>query len=187
MKSAGLVLLLIFPLSAKAVFLDCAFFDGFQAEIATAPAAWQGNLQVHNCARKTVIPAASPVIPLMTWANDLQATAQAYASQCNYAHSGAAGLGENIYAAAPFNATAQTDSAQDWASEQAVYDYAGNTCPVGQQCGHYTQMVWRSSLELGCGVANCTMNTPFDPVMFPNWTFVVCNYRPPGNNGNRPY
>lgn len=184
MKSIWLVLLLIFPLSVKAQFLNCLFFDGFQAETATAPVAWQGNLQLHNCARKTVIPAASPAIPMMTWANDLQATAQAYSDLCMYQHSMAPDLGENIAASAPPSAT-QTSAAQDWASEQPNYDYAANTCPMGV-CGHYTQMVWRSSVELGCGITNCSVNSPFG-AEFPNWTFVVCNYRPAGNDGSRPY
>ena len=187
MRTIWLLVLLTFPLSAKASFLDCLFFDGLDGELATAPAAWRGNLQVHNCARKTVVPRASPAIPMMRWANDLQTASQTYSNQCSYQHSGAGGLGENIAAYAPFNASAPVLAAQNWASEQQYYTYATRSCAPNHACGHYTQMVWRSSVELGCGVTNCSVNSPFGS-SFPNWTLVVCNYRPPGNYvGQFPY
>jgi len=53
-------------------------------------------------------------------------------------------------------------------------------------CGHYTQVVWRSSILLGCGIKSCSTNTPFG-AQFPNWYIVVCNHSPAGNNGSRPY
>ena len=63
-------------------------------------------------------------------------------------------------------------------------DYATNTC--SDVCGHYTQIVWRSTGFLGCGIENCTRNSPCG-ASFPNWSLVVCNYQPRGNNGQRPY
>ena len=68
-------------------------------------------------------------------------------------------------------------------SEQSLYNYAANTCSGA--CGHYTQMVWRTTTTVGCGFRNCTTGSPFTG--FPNWTVVVCNYNPAGNNGQRPY
>ena len=70
-----------------------------------------------------------------------------------------------------------------WASEASNYDYASNAC--SGTCGHYTQIVWRGSTELGCGIASCSKNSPFSG--FSDWTFVVCNYDPPGNSGGKPY
>jgi pathogenesis-related protein 1 len=177
--------LALFALPAHAEFLDCLFFDSMDGDTTSAPAEWRGSLELHNCARKTVEPAANPPIPMMHWAADVAATAQAYANQCVFQHSGAPGLGENIFAGAPWGAD-ETEAAELWAGEFAFYDYAANSCASGEQCGHYTQMVWRSSVELGCGIANCSANSPFQG--FPQWTFVVCNYRPPGNYiGERPY
>ena len=46
-------------------------------------------------------------------------------------------------------------------------------------CGHYTQVVWAESSNLGCGYAQCTVNSPFDG--FDTWDNWVCNYDPPGN------
>ena len=41
-----------------------------------------------------------------------------------------------------------------WVSEAADYDYATNTCSA--VCGHYTQIVWRDTQDVGCGIKNCT-------------------------------
>jgi pathogenesis-related protein 1 len=100
----------------------------------------------------------------------------------------AAGEGQNIYAAAQsmgFPPTAASDAEPAWAAEAADYDYGTNTC--SGVCGHYTQIVWRSTTHFGCGITNCTTNSPFGPG-FPNWTIVVCNYKPAGNvPGEQPY
>lgn len=65
-----------------------------------------------------------------------------------------------------------------WASEQRDYAYASNQCRSGAQCGHYTQMVWRDTQELGCAAAVCGDLGQI-------W---VCNYYPAGNwLGQRPY
>ncbi|HST28296.1 MAG TPA: CAP domain-containing protein [Rudaea sp.] len=191
MRRFAYCLLLLLPLSVHAVFLDCAFFDGFENPNTTDAAAL-GALEVHNCARKTVTPAASTPIPQMTWNTTVAGTAQDWANGCNYAHGDHVGLGQNIYAAAStdpnFTATL-TDASLDWASEQPYYNYAANTCsapnPPGT-CGHYTQAVWSSTVQLGCGIKFCTTGTPFPPP-FLNWYFIVCDYNPAGNNGARPY
>jgi pathogenesis-related protein 1 len=178
---------------ARAVFLDCIFIDGVE-DLGTTNAEQRDAVQLHNCARKTVTPVANPTIPSLTWSATLGSTAQSYANQCHYMHSSTAGLGENIYAYATTGTdnTVISDAVADWASEEPYYDYTSNTCsapnPPGT-CGHYTQVVWRNTTQVGCGRKYCTTNTPFQPAAtFPNWTFVVCNYSPQGNfNGNRPY
>lgn len=187
MRSIHMALLLALSCpTAKATFLDCVFFDGVDGDSAAVPAAWKGNLRTHNCARKTVVPAAAPGLPLLRWSSAIAQTAQAYADRCIWQHSGAAGLGENLYATAPFG-SAQTAAAISWGGEFAHYNYAANSCAAGQTCGHYTQMVWRDSDELGCGISNCSSGSPFG-ASFPHWTIVVCNYLPPGNfGGERPY
>ena len=189
MRIAGLsavASLLLFAAPAHAAFMDCVLLDGFDGESSDAPAEWKGNLRVHNCARGTVLPAATPRIPPLRWSPSLAQTAQGWANQCTWQHSGTPGLGENLYAAAPWSA-AQTTAATSWASEFADYNYAANSCASGEQCGHYTQMVWRSTRFVGCAIRNCSTGTPFG-AQFPNWTIVVCNYSPPGNYiGQRPY
>ncbi|MEO8671684.1 MAG: CAP domain-containing protein [Tahibacter sp.] len=164
---------------------NCLYFDGFNGESASAPnAAWKASVDAHNCTRRTVVPVASPRLPLLTWSASLAATAQAYANRCVYAHSGAAGLGENIYAAAPW-AASEKKALNSWVSEASSYIYSTNGC--SGTCGHYTQVVWRKSTNIGCATKNCSINTPFG-AKFPKWTLVVCNYSPAGNvNGRLPY
>jgi hypothetical protein len=67
----------------------------------------------------------------------------------------------------------------DWANERNDFDYAHNRCATGKVCGHYTQVVWRSTTTVGCAVAVC--GNTLDQI----W---VCQYQPPGNwVGQKPY
>lgn len=62
-----------------------------------------------------------------------------------------------------------------WYDEISSYNYANNSC--SSVCGHYTQVVWKKSLKVGCGMAKCG-----------NEEIWVCNYDPPGNYvGQKPY
>jgi len=195
MKWRLLALLSLLPLPAQAVFMDCLYNDGFDGELTGAPANWVVNLKGQNCARKTVVPAASPSLGVLKWSATLASGAQAWANNCNWNHSNAPGVGENLYAGAVssgFPSNVERDAITNangfgWADEFPHYNYAANSCASGQQCGHYTQMVWRSSTQVGCALKQCTTGTPFG-AQFPNWTIVVCQYSPPGNvNGTRPY
>ena len=116
-----------------------------------------------------------------------------WANQCNTNHDLAAlaalGYGENIYGesgdhtatGAPVDAV---NGVLGWATEAANYNYAMNTCASGQLCGHYTQIVWRTTQMIGCGMKLCPPSGFFTT----NWTVVVCDYKPAGNfNGLRPY
>lgn len=183
-----LPILALCALPAQAVFLDCLMNDGFQNEIGATPANWKSHLALNNCARKTVIPAASPALANLSWNTTLATQAQNYANNCNYVHSGAPNVGENLYAGAVssgFPSNVEIAAAQNWAGEFPNYNYATMGCTG--QCGHYTQMVWRSTSSVGCGIRNCTTNSPFQPP-FTNWTLVVCQYSPAGNfSGQRPY
>jgi pathogenesis-related protein 1 len=180
------ILFLASASSAHAAFLDCIFFDGGDGESSTAPAAWKANLQLHNCARKTVVdPVATPPIPLLSWSATVAQQAQVHADRCVWEHGDNAGLGQNIYAAYP-QGEGQTDAAGNWLAEQPFYDYPSNSCASGHLCGHYTQIVWRETTEVGCAQTQCSTGSPFDG--HPNWTFIVCDYNPPGNiSGERPY
>lgn len=137
----------------------------------------------HNAARAAVTPAASPTIPPLVWSSEVAQTAQAWAERCKFEHSGGK-YGENIYASAGKSAS-PADVVESWVSEAKNYDYAANSC--SDVCGHYTQVVWRKSERLGCGMANCSVNSPFGSG-FSDWEFWVCNYDPPGNfNNQKPY
>jgi pathogenesis-related protein 1 len=129
------------------------------------------------------------------YSTQLEASAQAWADHlkntnaCRMQHSKPDGkYGENLYWASAIiwsdgrrevqQVTPQM-AVDSWGGEKADYDYAKNTCKPGKMCGHYTQMVWKSTTEVGCGYAVCADSK--DQI----W---VCQYQPPGNwVGKRPY
>ena len=58
-----------------------------------------------------------------------------------------------------------------WGAESADYSPERDACAPNRHCGHYTQIVWATTAEVGCGMAVC-------PTLDQVW---VCNYRPRGN------
>ena len=92
------------------------------------------------------------------------------------------GPGENLWEAVTTEATRYSisDAVKSWAGEQKYYNERSGQCQGGE-CGHYTQLVWRSTQQVGCGVATC-------PAGAFTATIWVCNYAPAGNFvGERPY
>lgn len=61
-----------------------------------------------------------------------------------------------------------------WTDECKDYSYENRTCKAGEQCGHFTQVVWKDSQKVGCGVATCRDGAGQKNI----W---VCNYDPAGN------
>lgn len=142
-----------------------------------------GMVAQHNAARANVMPVPTTPLPEMTWNTAAATAAQAWAEQCMFAHS-TQGYGQNIYASTGSRPPTPKAVVDSWVSETKNYDYSANTC--SGTCGHYTQVVWRSSTGVGCGVKACSTNSPFTGST--NWFIVVCNYSPPGNvNNQRPY
>jgi hypothetical protein len=140
----------------------------------------QGITALHNQARASVNPKPATPIPALVWDTTVAAAAQAVVNTCMFQHSGN-GYGENIYASSGTATPAAV--VNDWMSEAANYNYANNTC--SSTCGHYTQVVWRSSQKLGCAEKTCTTGSPFGSG---SWQFWVCDYDPQGNfAGQRPY
>ena len=134
--------------------------------------------------------------PPLHWANDLAIAAQTWADHlathngCNMEHSTAEArqkTGENLYWASPvrwsdgkleLQSVPAAKVVNSWGGERADYDYANNACVPGKQCGHYTQVVWRSTRQVGCAMQQCADQSQV-------W---VCRYRPTGNwVGERPY
>jgi pathogenesis-related protein 1 len=143
-------------------------------------------ISAHNSVRISATPTPNPALPALTWSSAAAATAQAWADQCQFKHNPNRGnLGENIAAATP-NSLTTMGVVQNWAAESAYYDYGTNSCAPNRICGHYTQIVWRNTTQVGCAMARCNQNSPFSGSA--QWWFWVCNYSPPGNYvGQRPY
>ncbi|MBX7116756.1 MAG: hypothetical protein K1X64_20690 [Myxococcaceae bacterium] len=154
---------------------------GGMTRIETGDTRLDGITAAHNVERASAMPLPMPALPPMTWAADLAVSAQTYADKCIFEHDAMNPWGENLYANWPPGSTTPQKVVQDWASEKAQYNYAANSC--SNVCGHYTQVVWRSSTEVGCGVKTCS-----NFVGNGAGEFWVCRYRQAGNfNNQRPY
>lgn len=131
-----------------------------------------GLTAAHNRVRAGV-----GVAPL-SWSNALADVAQRWADHlaargCELEHSHSDAYGENLFWSS--NGSTAAAVVDSWVAERAGYDHAKNRCRG--VCGHYTQVVWRGTAKLGCGIARCG-----DAELW------VCNYDPPGNFiGESPY
>lgn len=129
-------------------------------------------LEEHNAVR------AKLNLPPLKWSEQLAARAQDWAdtllARGEFVHRPKSPYGENLFAVEGARASPK-DVVDAWASESRDYDYRTNKCR--KVCGHYTQLVWASTKEVGCGVARGARREVW-----------VCNYDPPGNYvGKRPY
>ncbi len=177
MRQARRLLALLVPTIALAACTGSSSSDGPGD---TEPANVSGMTEAHNAARAAVKPAANPPIPPLSWSSNVAGAAQAWANNCQFMHSGSQ-YGENIFAVAGTDTPAAVVGS--WVASAADYDYATNSCSTF--CGQYTQVVWRDTVRLGCGMAMCTQNSPFNGGAWQMW---VCNYDPRGNIGGvKPY
>jgi pathogenesis-related protein 1 len=159
--------------------------DGGQA--CTAGSDGCALLDAHNRVRAAAQPAPVPALEPLSWSDAAAQAAGDWARGCAWYHDptlSARGLGQNLYAAS-YPPTPDGVVAS-WASEAADYDRATNTCAPAKVCGHYTQLVWRSTRQVGCATVRCTTGSPFPGGGA--WWYVACDYAPPGNYvGQRPY
>jgi len=138
---------------------------------------------------------ADGVMEKLSYSPSLAKSAQAWADNlkknnaCKMRHSKPDGkYGENLYWASAVqwsdgrNELQQVTPEQvvdSWGSEKADYNYADNSCAPGKMCGHYTQVVWRSTTTVGCAMAVCKDSQE---------QIWVCQYQKPGNwVGQKPY
>ncbi|XP_077286062.1 serotriflin-like [Arctopsyche grandis] len=136
----------------------------------------------HNFFRSKVEPKASNMLT-MKWHEGAAKSAQAWADQChllqhdpphnrfikNYGN-----CGQNIFISShqvPWFFAVKT-----WFMEHLNFTYGSphNNLKV---VGHYTQMVWATTHEVGCGFTKCPRGGPGGKPFF-NY---ICNYCPTGN------
>ncbi len=149
----------------------------------------------HNQARSGPLdPTPMPALPPVSWDPVLADSAYGYLVKCvatssppalvdhnagrstDYQALGGSGyVGENIFGST--GSATPAGAVSSWMAEASQYNY--NTSPIGT-AGHYTQVVWRASVRIGCAIVDC-----------PNVTFhdtVLCDYAPGGNiDGQKPY
>lgn len=164
-----------------------------------------GMTAAHNAVRAMVM--TTPPLAPLTWSTTIAAYAQQWAdslaaTSCASPHHRTeqelqqVGYGENLAAFSMGGSFSSPSTAQDavngWAAEVSCWTYGAiattekcdPTCYQNLNsdgCGHYTQIVWRSSMQLGCGVASCNQGNFTTDI----W---ICNYAPAGNfEGQTPY
>jgi pathogenesis-related protein 1 len=150
-----------------------------------------GMTAAHNAVRARTEGSVNGPMPPLTWSTDLASKAEVYAKKlakdCFLKHSGAKGLGENL---ARFEGQKATPAmvVETWARELRCYTYGPFgiddctlQCALSNGCGHYTQIIWRNTTQVGCGVAVCGRRASYQEM----W---VCMYKPTGNYlGQYPY
>lgn len=134
----------------------------------------QQMLDAHNQWRKRYN------VPALSWSPQLASYAQEWANRLlredKFEHRQNSRYGENL-AWASGQLLSPQQVVNMWGNEVKDYTYATNSCKPGKVCGHYTQIVWRNTKQVGCGMARNNSKEIW-----------VCNYNPPGNYiGQKPY
>ena len=161
----GLLLMPVVPCAAQ------SHDSREQANICDTSEPAQEMLALHNAVRATVR------LPPLQWSEMLAGYSQKWANvllaQNLSSHNPNSPYGENIF----ITGSGATPSLvmKQWASEILYYSYITNSC--SNDCGHYTQLVWRDTRKVGCAVARNERREIW-----------VCSYDPPGNyRGEWPY
>ena len=114
-------------------------------------------------------------LPNVTWSDAVAASAQAWATSlaannsCNLEHESQQTYGENLAMGTNLTPKQAVDM---WAGEKNLYTWSPtySMTDFNAGSGHYTQLVWRTSTQVGCGSATCGRSV-----------VISCRFSPPGN------
>ena len=101
----------------------------------------QAVLDAHNAYR------AKHCVPALTWSTELAASAQQWANRCQFDHDDQSPHGENLFWGA-VGAFSPRSAVTAWYEEIGEHDFSKPE--LDDQAGHFTQVVWRSTKQLGC-------------------------------------
>ncbi|MBX3283178.1 MAG: hypothetical protein KF756_11945 [Acidobacteria bacterium] len=129
-------------------------------------------LTAHNEARKTLN------LPALKWDCGLASFAQAWANAGRFRHRDDPSVGENLFVST--NSEEPIASVvPDWLDEKVNYVVRTGECKPDTVCTHYSQVMWRETTLVGCGI---------NRKLAGKWSvLVVCNYSPAGNTGGPAY
>ena len=114
----------------------------------------------------------------LTWNCDLAAIAQEWATRGIFEHRPDNIFGENVYVSANADVT-PAFAVQRWLSEGDFWNNGNGTCQNGKVCSHFTQIVWRFTKQVGCGINRNALG---------KWkVMVVCDYDPTGSDDGPAY
>ncbi|KAL5103140.1 Peptidase inhibitor 15 [Taenia crassiceps] len=144
-------------------------------------------LEYHLRIREKVWPPATNM-QLMKYSMHLEHLADYWASRCVFKHPDSRyfphyhEVGQNL---AIFGARKPTftEAVCGYAAEEKNFFYYNRTCRG--KCGHYTQIIWASTNQLGCAMRRCDgIRSDWDNPQY----LSVCQYLPEGNKyRQRPY
>ncbi|KAM6164384.1 peptidase inhibitor R3HDML [Rhynchocyon petersi] len=153
-------------------------------------------LDYHNLIRSSVHPPAANM-EYMVWDEQLARSAEAWASQCIWAHGPSQlmrYIGQNLSVySGRYNSV--VDLVKPWSEEKQHYVFPAPSecdphCPFhcsGPVCTHYTQMVWATSNRVGCAIHTCSTISVWGSIWH-RAMYLVCNYAFKGNwIGEAPY
>jgi len=114
----------------------------------------------------------------LTWDCALARYAQQWANRGVFEHRADSSYGENMFVASEPSEPVKT-AVKRWMSEESNWTNKTGMCAPGKFCNHYTQVMWKATTKVGCGV-NRFVNAKWKVVL-------VCNYDPPGNTPGPAY
>ncbi len=125
-----------------------------------------GFVDAHNRVR------AKHCAPPLTWSPRLAEGAQGWADKlnaqgCKFGHMPNNKYGENLAAGTSGSLDASSTVGM-WYDEVKLYKFPSGG--FSMETGHFTQVVWRGTTEVGCAISQCNGNDIF-----------VCEYNPAGN------
>lgn len=144
-------------------------------------------VQIHNEIRQAVGTSA------LKWNCALADFAQKWANKDTFEHSAEKDR-QNIIAGSLAGENLSNDSEtnqimqkmiQGWIDEKQFLNADKKTCTAGKVCEHYTQMVWKTSTEIGCGIFRRSNSLGAD--FKDKASYFVCIYNPGGNDGGAAY
>ena len=172
MRYLILVLLMVMPLTGLAQGPSrsapplCSGVNGLSAsEI-------EQILAAHNKVREQY------KLPTLTWDCKLANFAQEWATRGLAEHREYCNFGESIFVSS-MESLVPDLPVKTWLNEGQFWNNQAGTCQAGKMCNHFTQLVWKRTTQVGCGI-----NTHLSG----RWkTMLVCNYNPAGNTPGPAY
>jgi len=132
----------------------------------------------------------------MVWNASLANAAQSWSDKCVFEHSAQndRNAGENLYAGATSEpdpvsvSSAVIEGVNDWWGELDNWpcnNVFTSTSNSAGDVGHFTQLAWANTWQVGCGYTACGGAMEFGPD-FTNDYFLVCRFLDQGNIKNQP-